>query len=205
MGGIGKSFVRRRSFAAPVQKTKNELTKNPAWSLDQAGFDSYAKKIAVGLAVMMVVVVMITISRNNFETGNARGDVQSGLTSHAQGLQRKRIVGPAYKRVGAQTNTNDCASGWADIETRERTVTDIPAWCEHAPCQNGLSGYADVEAIAANGGQISMRVANCRAEHAAELVHRSNYKAHGTISSALQHTCLDPCLGCYRCNYGHRN
>jgi hypothetical protein len=99
-----------------------------------------------------------------FESGDADGDIETGLALEAQWLKCERIIRPCDQGVGIAADPHYRAS--TAIITPKIARADLMDRREHGPLQRRLLGKAEIQADAAHHSVITVLRPPGRGEHA---------------------------------------
>src|ERR1700761_3920332 len=154
------------------------------------------------MMTMMVMEVMVPPAatdcrRLEIETGDAGRNVETGLALNADRLQRISIGRSTDQEVAAATDADRGVGANAAVATGQRTITDRADRRVHRPGELGALGDAEIEAEAANGGEIGLGPAAFSLEHALQIGDRTHHKGDILAALALQHASADRrhCIG----------
>src|SRR5882672_5807687 len=143
------------------------------------------------MMVMMHVMVhhgpaMRESDRLEVKIGDAGGDVQPGLSLHAERLQGVGILRTADQEVAATADTHGCVGADAAVSPCEFAVSEPAGRRIHRPGKAGLRGDADIEAEALHRRHIGFGTAAFALKYAIEASHRADDKTDILPAMALQ-------------------
>ena len=141
--------------------------------------------------VMMTAVVIVTTRaadahRLEVERGDAGGDVEAGLALHAERLQRVGILRTTDQEVAAAADADGRIGADAAIAAGEFAAAEPRVRRIDGPGKLGLRGHAEIEADAADGGDVRLGPAAFALEHAFKLGDRADDEADILSALALQ-------------------
>src|SRR5258706_16258453 len=118
------------------------------------------------MTAMVSTAAMAEDHRLEFEAGNARSDVQSGLALHADRLQRIGVARSTDEKVAAAADTDRSVGADAAIGAGEPAKAQPRGRRGDGPGELRLRGDADIDADAPHRRDIGLGPAARALEHA---------------------------------------
>src|SRR4051812_31546260 len=142
------------------------------------------------MTVMTAVGATHRAGRGQVELHDAARNVQAGLALHADRLQRVRIGGTANQEVAAEADANRRIGANAAVAAGQRAARHAGGRSERRPLHGGVVGEAEIEAEAADVGDITFGAAAGTLEYAVQGRIRTDDEADVLASAALEHANL---------------
>src|SRR5204862_4514826 len=141
---------------------------------------------AMTVAAIGVPSRTVALERLQLEAGDTGGDVEAGLALQADRLQRVGVGGTAYQEVAAAADADRSVGADAAIAAGEFAAPEPTGRRIHGPGQPGLICEAEIDAVAAHGGDVGFRPAAVALEHAFEIRHGADDEGAILATLALQ-------------------
>src|SRR6266702_1008538 len=138
------------------------------------------------MVTAMIVPARAEMNRLQFEAGDACGDIEPGLSLHADRLQGVGILRATDQEIAATADADRGVGTHATVIAGEFAASEPAVRRIHGPGELGLLGEAEIDANATYGCDVGLGPASLALEHAFKARHRADDEADILAALALQ-------------------